>query len=313
LRLRAFISVLLGGLALLPTRVAAEPPQIPDTPPPPAEAPVRHPDPLTLESPVTGSSYLTGADVDRFLAPFPLRGYGPVFVAQEARTHVRADFLVAIVFVENTLGKSGLAQEQRNLFSIKGSGAGGWEEYPSWEASIRRGADYIADNYVRPGQPFYRGGRIQDIAKVYAESPAWPQKVMDAANLIGPSRSTPYAAEVQIESAEAGQVRIRITNQGYMPWRLTPADHLLVHTFRSGDRRSDTAVVSVDAPDLRSGGSAGIDLDVATSIPDAWRLVVTVELAGADWLVGLGPRAHASWLAQPSPNVTYRPGISAGG
>jgi hypothetical protein len=72
-------------------------------------------------------------------------------------------------------------------------------------------------------------------------------------------------------------------------------------------------VVSVDAPDLRPGGSAAIDLDVATSIPDAWRLVVTVELAGADWLVGLGPGAHASWLAQPAQNVTSRPGISAGG
>lgn len=309
---RWLISVLLGCLALLPSSVAAEPRQVPETPPPPAEAPVHHADPLTLESQVTGPSYLTGSDLDGYLAPYPLHGYGPVFAAQEARTHVRADFLVAIVRVENTLGQSGLAQDQHNLFSIKGSGAGGWEEYPSWDASIRRGADYIADNYVKPGQPLYRGGRLQDIARVYAESPAWPQKVMDAANGIGPSTSPPFAADVQIESTDASRVRIRVTNKGYMPWRQTPDEHLIVHSLRSADRSSETDVLSLDAPDLRSGGSAEIDLNVVTSIPDASRLVVTVELAGADWVAGLGPGAHAVLLTQPAQNVFYNSGISAG-
>jgi hypothetical protein len=306
------LAVLGVGLALLPTTGQAEPLQIPDTPPPPAQAPVRHADPLTLDSPITGPSYLTAHDVDRFLATFPLHGYGAAFIEQEARTRVRADFMVGIVMVENTLGKSGLAQEQHNLFSIKGSGASGFEEYATWEDSIRRGADYLSGNYVRPGQPLYRGGRVRDIAQVYAESGTWPQRVIDTANLIGPSASPAYEAAVRIDSVAGGQVRFRIANRGYMPWRQAGPEHFLVHAFWTGQRRSESAVVRVEARDLTSGGSTEYDLELGSTLPDAWRLVVTVELAGADWLIGLGSEATAVWLPEPTQRGTNRPGISAG-
>ncbi len=309
-RLRGLLALLGAGLTLLPATARAEPAQIPDTPPPPAQAPTGHADPLTPDSPVTGASYLTAADVNSFLAPFPLHGYGAAFIGEEARTHVRADFLIGIVFVENTLGKSGLATDQHNLFSIKGAGPSGFEEYATWDDSIRRGADYIAGNYVRPGQPLYRGGRLQDIAKVYAESGTWTERVTDTANRIGPSTSPAYAAAVQIESISGGRVRFRITNQGYMPWRLTRADHLDVHAFWSTARSSETALVRVDAPELSSGGAADLELELGNPGPNYWRLVVTVELAGENWLVGLGPDANAARLPASQPG-TSRPGLSA--
>src|SRR3984893_16783843 len=169
-----------------------------DTPPPPATAPVPAYQPLDTGTSVLTPSLETAADIDAFLARTPLAGMGSELIRAEAETGVNARFLVGITWVENNSGASYLAQSQHNLFSFRGDGPGGWAAYPSAEDSIRTSAAYIGKEYARPGGSHYRGGTIAGIGIVYASDGGWAAKVATAANRIGPSRGTPYAAAISV-------------------------------------------------------------------------------------------------------------------
>jgi len=264
-----------------------------DTPPPPASAPI--PDYQALD---TGSSALqpsleTAADIDVFLARTPLAGMGAEFIRAEAQTGVNARFLVGITWVENNSGASYLAQTQHNLFSFVGNGPGGWAAYSSSEESIRTSADYIGKEYARPGGLHYRGGTLAAIGGVYASDGGWAAKVARAANFIGPSQGTPYAAAVTVAAITPETLTLHVTNEGYVPWDLAPGAQLLFHLRWARRSESVTSTRLVPVPAIRSLGTADVQLpSVVPPVGDGWRLEVTAELTGQAWAQDLGPTAR---------------------
>jgi len=200
-----------------------------DTPPPPATAPVPAYQALDTGASVLQPSLETAADIDAFLARTPLAGMGAEFIRAEAETGVNARFLVGITWVENNSGASYLAQTQHNLFSFVGPGPGGWAAYASSDESIQVSSAYIGKEYARPGGIHYRGGTIGDIGTVYASDGGWAAKVARAANFIGPSGGTPYAAAVGIVGTSPSGLSLQVTNEGFVPWDQAPGAQLVLH------------------------------------------------------------------------------------
>ena len=264
------------------------------TPPPPEGAPVPAYQPLGPGSSILQPSLETAADIDAFLAPTPLAGRGSEFVQAEAATGVNARFLVGITWTENNSGASYLAQTQHNLFSITGSGPGGFVAYASFEDSIQSAAAYIGNEYAHPGGVHYRGGTIAGVGSVYAADPAWPVKVARAANFIGPSRASAYAAAIHVATFGRNELTLHVTNLGYVPWDMAPGAQLLLHYRWARHAESVTGVVAVPAPALRSAGQADIPVPGIVA-PDGagWRLEVTAELTGQNWAEELGSGARA--------------------
>ena len=262
------------------------------TPPPPDGAPVPAYQALGPGSSILQPSLETAADIDAFLARTPLAGRGSEFVQAEAATGVNARFLVGITWTENNSGASYLAQSQHNLFSITGSGPGGFIAYPSFEDSIRSASAYLGSEYARPGGAHYRGGTIGAVGSVYAADPAWPEKVARAANFIGPSRGPAFAASIHVAAFGPTQLTVHVTNQGFAPWDSAPGAQLLLHYRWARHAESVTGVVPLPAPAIRSGGQA--DLEVPVVAPDGagWRLEVTAELTGQAWAEDLGNGAR---------------------
>jgi hypothetical protein len=263
------------------------------TPPPPESAPVPAYQPLGPGSSILQPSLETAADIDAFLARTPLAGRGSEFVQAEAATGVNARFLVGITWTENNSGASYLAQTQHNLFSITGSGPGGFVAYPSFEVSIQSAAVYLGSEYARPGGAHYRGGTIAAVGSVYAADPAWPEKVARAANFIGPSRASAFAAAIHVAAFGPSPMTLHVTNQGYMPWDLVPGAQLLLHYRWARHAESVTGVVALPAPAIRSAGQADIQVPGILA-PDGagWRLEVTAELTGVTWAEELGSGAR---------------------
>ena len=263
------------------------------TPPPPESAPVPAYQPLGPGSSILQPSLETAADIDAFLARTPLAGRGSEFVQAEAESGVNARFLVGITWTENNSGASYLAQTQHNLFSITGSGPGGFIAYPSFEVSIQSAAAYLGSEYARPGGAHYRGGTIAAVGSVYAADPAWPEKVARAANFIGPSRAPAFAAAIHVAAFGPRQLTLHVTNQGYVPWDLVPGAQLLLHYRWARHAESVTGVVALPAPAIRSAGQADIQVPGILA-PDGagWRLEVTAELTGVTWAEELGSGAR---------------------
>lgn len=264
-----------------------------NTPPPPAGAPVPPYETLTTGSSVLDPSLETAADLDAFLAHTQLAGMGSEFVSAEARTGVNARFLFGITWTENRSGASYLAQTQHNLFSITGDGPGGFLAYASDQQSIQSAADYLGTEYARPGGSYYRGGTIAAVGSIYAADPAWAAKVATAANFIGPSQGSPYAAEVRIGSQGPDGVTVHVTNQGFVPWELAPGAQLVLDYRWARLEESQSGSVTVAAPALRSGGQADLLLPgVVQPDGDGWRLLVSAELTGSGWAEDLGENAR---------------------
>jgi hypothetical protein len=288
---RAF-AVAVAAVALFSVPGLAAPAEgVADTPPPPDAPPQLVYHDLTPQTHALEPSLSTAADIDRFLAPTPLRGQGAEFVRAEARTGVNSRFLVGITWIENNSGRAGLAQTQFNLFSFVGNGPYGFQAYSSFEESIQTSADYIGREYARPGGAHYRGGTIADIGHIYAEDPHWAERVSQAANYIGPSRGTPYAAAVSIRGVDAGGVGLRVVNQGYAAWEQAGARLLLVHYRWSKRGAASSGLLTLPAPALRFDGQADLTLPI-TAPDEGMQLQVLVELAGDGWVTALGPGAR---------------------
>ena len=263
-----------------------------DTPPPPATAPVPAYQALDTGASVLQPSLETAADIDAFLARTPLAGMGAEFIRAEAETGVNARFLVGITWVENNSGASYLAQTQHNLFSFVGPGPGGWAAYASSDESIQVSSAYIGKEYARPGGIHYRGGTIGDIGTVYASDGGWAAKVARAANFIGPSGGTPYAAAVGIVGTSPSGLSLQVTNEGFVPWDQAPGAQLVLHIRWARHADSVTSTAAVAAPAIRSLGVADIQLPgIVQPVGDGWRLEVTAELTGQAWAEDLGPHA----------------------
>jgi hypothetical protein len=288
---RCLAAALAAGAAMLAAPAAAAPSAADDTPPPPAPAPAAEYRPLTIDSNVLDPSLVTAADIDRFLAPTPLAGYGGVFMTAEATTGVNARFLVGITWVENNSGSSVLAQTQHNLFSILG--AGGWASYDSFESSILQSADYIGRTYAHPGGAYYRGGSIAAIGRVYAADPAWASKVANAANYITPGDAPSFAAAVRITSVSSGTLAIRVVNLGRAAWDRIAGARLLVHyRWSKPGMESSTGLLTATAPGLRNSAGGDVALDGFQVPPGTnWRLTVNAEMDGDGWVAALGPAA----------------------
>ena len=264
-----------------------------DTPPPPASAPIPAYQALGTGSNVLQPSLETAADIDAFLVRTPLAGMGAEFIRAEAETGVNARFLVGITWVENNSGASYLAQTQHNLFSFRGNGPGGWAAYSSSEESIRTSAAYIGKEYARPSGIHYRGGTIAAVGSVYASDSGWAAKVAAAANRIGPSRATPYAAALSVAGISPDGLTIHVTNLGFVPWDLAPGAQLFFHLRWARRAESETSTAAVPAPAIRSLAAADIHLPgVVQPEGDGWRLEVTAELTGQAWAEDLGAKAR---------------------
>jgi len=217
---------------------------------------------------------------------------GAEFIRAEAVTGVNARFLVGITWVENNSGASYLAQTQHNLFSFVGPGPGGWAAYASSDESIQVSSAYIGKEYARPGGIHYRGGTIGDIGTVYASDGGWAAKVARAANFIGPSGGTPYAAAVGIVGTSPSGLSLQVTNEGFVPWDQAPGAQLVLHIRWARHADSVTSTAAVAAPAIRSLGVADIQLPgIVQPVGDGWRLEVTAELTGQAWAEDLGPHA----------------------
>ena len=262
------------------------------TPPPPGGAPVPAYQALAPGSSILQPSLETAADIDAFLASTPLVGRGSEFVQAEAATGVNARFLVGITWTENNSGASYLARSQHNLFSITGTGPGGFVAYPSFADSIRSASVYLASEYARPGGVHYRGGTIGAVGSVYAADPGWPDKVARAANFIGPSRAPAYAASIHVAAFGPNQVTVHVTNTGFAPWDSPPRALLLLHYRWARHAGSVTGVVSLPAPAIRSGGQADLGVSVVAPAGAGWRLELTGELTGQGWAEDLGSGAR---------------------
>lgn len=296
------VAVAVAAALSLATPVHAESSlDVVDTPPPPASAPVPAYQLLDTGTNVLQPSLETAADIDVFLARTPLAGMGGEFIRAESETGVNARFLVGITWTENNSGASYLAQTQHNLFSFRGNGPGGWAAYGSSEESIRSSAAYIGKEYARPTGVHYRGGTIGAVGSVYASDGGWAGKVARAANFIGPSRGSPYAASISVAGLTPESVTIHVTNDGYVPWNLAPGGQLFFHLRWARRAESVTSTAKVPAPAIRSLGGVDIQLPAFPKPEgDGWRLEVTVELTGQAWAQDLGSRARDTLrLASP--------------
>lgn len=289
--LRTLLLAAAAATALFATPAQAASDGADDTPPPPAAPPAVGYEQLTPASNVLDPSGVTAADIDRFLAPTPLHGYGGEFMAAEARTGVNARFLVGITWIENNSGRSQLAQQQHNLFSILG--ADGWASYASFDDSIRQSSDYIGAAYAHPGGAHYRGGTIAAIGRVYAADPEWGVKVANAANLITPGAEPDYAAQLSVAAVTGGQLGLHVTDTGRAAWDAIPNAALMVH-FRWSKPGADSlsGLLSTPLPGLRNTAAADLAL-AGFPVPDGagWTLAVTAELDGDGWATELGSGA----------------------
>jgi hypothetical protein len=264
---RCLAAVLAAGAAMLAAPAAAAPSAADDTPPPPAPAPASEYRPLIVDSNVLEPSLVTAADIDRFLVPTPLAGYGAVFMSAEATTGVNARFLVGITWVENNSGRSLLAQTQHNLFSIMG--AGGWASYDSFESSILQSADYIGHAYAHPGGAFYRGGTIAAIGRVYAADPGWATKVANAANYIGCVRRARHPSR-QSGARRVGSDRRRPPAD---PLSLVEAGHRLDERASHGNRAGTPKQRRRRRHPGRFSGSSRHQLEAGGERRAGWRWV----------------------------------------
>jgi hypothetical protein len=298
--LRPFVVAVAAAL-MLATQVHADSQvEVASTPPPPAGAPIPAYQALGTDSNILQPSLETSADLDAFLSHTNLAGLGSEFISAEARTGVNARFLIGITWTENRAGASFLSQSQHNLFSITGGGPGGFLVYESDQQSIQSAADYLGEQYARPGGAHYRGGTIADVGSVYATDPQWADKVARASNFIGPSQGAAFTATLRVASSGPQGVTVHVVNQGFAPWDLALGAQLLLHYRWSRRSESVTGIATVLAPALRSGGEA--DLLVPGAIQpdgDGWRFQVSAELAGASWAEDLGSGARDTLLPPP--------------
>jgi beta-N-acetylglucosaminidase len=128
-------------------------------------------------------SFITAADIDKFLKGSGLYGYGSAFIEAEKVSGIAADYLVSIAIHESGWGSNYWWKVWNNCFSwgITDTGPNS-EAYKVRSLSKSEAIVYIAKRikelYLTPGAPYYRGETLYSIGLYYASDSSWANSIL---------------------------------------------------------------------------------------------------------------------------------------
>lgn len=144
---------------------------------------------LLLESPVFNPSDVTipsNAHIYQIkyaLQDTELMDLASTFIEAEKTYNVNAFFLIGLVCLESSYGRSDRALNDNNLsgYAVYNDNSVG-KKFVSKEASIMETARLIAEDYLPDGARFHTGKSIHQINQMYSADPEWANKIINIAN-----------------------------------------------------------------------------------------------------------------------------------